>query len=505
MAQKNAWSPNKFLEIYQNALDSHERDHPHWQVEVLVSLIKWGLKNLKHNIEEVRGSRITWHNPFLELHYPVEWNWDSRPISTNPDVVHSGLALGTLTKQNIANKRAAVKTLTQMMVRRLNTLALDNLTNGAWFEVKNNYCVPILPFATSERLRAVRGERKRREAFQELVRPFSIGAATIDYSGMKLTDNAPVPKHVKKQLARIGDLIDIKKIAMTEEVNGRRIELSLIFQIAPLIADYDQKKAYHPITVGLFIEPRVVENNIITTTPAEWPRADRQILWRQILQEVDTLTSQLIPKQEVQASIILLVNDGLEIRRAINDPKQIETAKRWITDLDNADQRRSSESANLPRLIQAVDRASASDEKGRALEELASQLFCGIPGFALDGKRVKTQTEEIDLVISNASEDPKLRREDAIILVECKNWSSKCGKNEFVEFRGKMENRKRRCSLGFLISWNGFADTVTKEMLRGSHERLLVVPIDGKQIRESVNQGSFQDALMSAWDAATMT
>jgi hypothetical protein len=38
----------------------------------------------------------------------------------------------------------------------------------------------------------------------------------------------------------------------------------------------------------------------------------------------------------------------------------------------------------------------------------------------------------------------------------------------------------QRCTLGFLISWNGFASTVTKEMLRGSREQILVVPLMGE-------------------------
>jgi hypothetical protein len=74
-----------------------------------------------------------------------------------------------------------------------------------------------------------------------------------------------------------------------------------------------------------------------------------------------------------------------------------------------------------------------------------------------------------------------------------------------MEFRGKMENRRRRCSLGFLISWNGFADTFTREMVRGSHERLLIVPLDGKQIQDAVRNGSFLNVIKSAWNKALMS
>jgi len=44
-----------------------------------------------------------------------------------------------------------------------------------------------------------------------------------------------------------------------------------------------------------------------------------------------------------------------------------------------------------------------------------------------------------------------------LILAECKNWTGKCGKNEFVLFHQKLENRSQRSTLGMLISWVGDA------------------------------------------------
>jgi hypothetical protein len=72
-------------------------------------------------------------------------------------------------------------------------------------------------------------------------------------------------------------------------------------------------------------------------------------------------------------------------------------------------------------------------------------------------------------------------------------------------FKEKIENRKGRCSIGFLVSWNGFKGTVTKEMLRGSHERVLIVPLDGRQIREAVREDIFMDCIVKAWEAAINT
>jgi hypothetical protein len=161
-------------------------------------------------------------------------------------------------------------------------------------------------------------------------------------------------------------------------------------------------------------------------------------------------------------------------------------------------------SEELQELVEAVETATSADDKGRTLEELCSRLLSSIAGFTVTG-RIRTETEEIDIFVLNGSEDPRLRREAAIILAECKNWMTKCGKNEFTLFRQKIENRYQRSSLGLLISWNGFADTVTKEMLRGSRDGILVVPIAGDAIRRAVREGDFSKVLFSCWDKAVST
>lgn len=161
-------------------------------------------------------------------------------------------------------------------------------------------------------------------------------------------------------------------------------------------------------------------------------------------------------------------------------------------------------SHSLDDLVNIVETAKSSDDKGRSLEELIARLLASISGFTVTG-RVRTETEEIDISVLNGSEDPRFSREGALIIVECKNWSAKCGKNEFVVFGEKVKNRKGRCTLGLLVSWNGFKETVTKEMLRSSHEQYLVVPIDGKQIRDAVRNNTFMQSIVDAWTDAINT
>jgi len=146
-------------------------------------------------------------------------------------------------------------------------------------------------------------------------------------------------------------------------------------------------------------------------------------------------------------------------------------------------------------------REGTAHEKGLRLEELASRLFNQVPGFAATG-RVLTETEEIDIRIQNTSDDPFWIRESALLMAECKNWTTSCGHPEFTVFKDKLRNRVGRVSTGFLVSWNGFADTVTKDMLRGSEGSILIVPIEGSDLRGAVRDGDFADRLKALTERA---
>lgn len=151
----------------------------------------------------------------------------------------------------------------------------------------------------------------------------------------------------------------------------------------------------------------------------------------------------------------------------------------------------------IPELLARVQSEQNVYQKGILLEELICKLLSQIDGFDVY-ERVRTQTEEIDLVIKNRNHDV-WNKESTIILVECKNWSTNCGKNEVVLFKEKIENRWGRCSLGFFVSWNGFASTFKTENLRSSKDSILIVPITGDQIINAIHENNFKEKLEVWW------
>jgi YesN/AraC family two-component response regulator len=152
-----------------------------------------------------------------------------------------------------------------------------------------------------------------------------------------------------------------------------------------------------------------------------------------------------------------------------------------------------------------VQQFEDAQKKGKALEDLLAALFASVEGFIQIDRNVSTATEEIDIVFRNESRDPSWQKESEIVLVECKNWKSqRVGKNEFVLFKEKIENRYGRCKLGFLICTAEFAETIEREMLRSSKTDLLVVPINGDDLRQLVEAKSRSQLLRSFVDRALL-
>lgn len=146
-----------------------------------------------------------------------------------------------------------------------------------------------------------------------------------------------------------------------------------------------------------------------------------------------------------------------------------------------------------------------TDRKGKALETLVAALFSSVVGLIEVDRNVNTEDEEIDIVYRNESSHPTWQKEGTIILVECKNWHSKrVGKNEFVQFKEKIQNRAGRCQLGFLICIEDFADTVTTEMLRSSTGDLLIVPINGDMLRKLVESDDRNQLVIEFLTGATL-
>lgn len=105
--------------------------------------------------------------------------------------------------------------------------------------------------------------------------------------------------------------------------------------------------------------------------------------------------------------------------------------------------------------VAAGTAAGTTTDQGRALEDLICYLFGLVPGIAIT-RRNQTNvfnTEEIDVALWNDLDPAGFNFLPNIILIECKNWSSRVGSGEVNWFDSKLRNRG--LDFGILVATRG--------------------------------------------------
>ena len=231
-------------------------------------------------------------------------------------------------------------------------------------------------------------------------------------------------KRVSKQLAEINQRMDIPGIRITGDVNGREFKMGLIFEIHPLIADYDDSKAYHPVVVGLACLHEVVGDDILEHTPSNWPKSDREEFWEGLLREVEKITVMLLPKPESQESVILSVNSTLKI-----------PLEHWQPENRSAEIEKVAHA-----LAQIGELAQLNVQSTKSMYDAHRQVVCPVCGWIHDAgfAQIKVAQHEVILltgvlpeivaVVHHAHEKgfPALSTKDDELLKICRGYGNPC-------------------------------------------------------------------------------
>jgi hypothetical protein len=502
-------------DLFPQMLQDWQEQHPEWRLEALLWILDRALRSLRGYLERDGENEVTWENPHVELRFPLDCVWAEH---STPESPHFHLKTGDLTLEDAADLGMASAAMSRLLVRHLEIAALQDWTNYSAFEKRGDRYRAVGSAELLDEVSSISDPEARALASDALFWPKSFGAGTIDCGS--IAEGGPIGRVVAEQLAAVEPPL----IVLPLEIAGHRVRLITILEIKPFIADAEAGTAYFLILAGLAVQADFGEPAAQDwweqpwASLSHWSDESRRAIWDVLHQLIEELLKELGPALEpemeeailtVTAEVKVLVPKGARdiLKRTSAEVADYFHSKGEIMRL--AIERRGDGSADqtlkqrIKELITWVDEAKGNDEKGKSLEALVSTLFESVSGFSV-AQRVKTETEEIDIWITNDFDSRAMRREGDVILAECKNWSAKCGKNEFNALLLKMMNRSRRCTLGFLISWNGFADTVTKEMLRGSREEVLIVPLDGNELRACADSGDFLALLLRARQRALM-
>lgn len=155
-----------------------------------------------------------------------------------------------------------------------------------------------------------------------------------------------------------------------------------------------------------------------------------------------------------------------------------------------------------PNRCDEVSRAESNSDKGRILEKLMEDCFYSIGGLRFLERNLNTATQEIDLIFENLSNSSSWSRGSRVVLVECKNWSTKVGRSEFDAFENKIKDRGGACKVGFFVAWSGVTRDFELERLRASREDYLIIVLDRKGIQEALTRGSFREYVEESYKEA---
>lgn len=147
--------------------------------------------------------------------------------------------------------------------------------------------------------------------------------------------------------------------------------------------------------------------------------------------------------------------------------------------------------------------ASTTAKRGRALEETLARLFRTIPGFTSVKTRLSNQSEELDVLVRNESNDPFWVRRGNYLYIECKNWKKKAvGRPEIDVFAAKLRRRAAVSPTGVVVAMSGLSAPAADELRNLVREGLLIIALDSDALGEMIDsddknawlKGRFDDA-----------
>lgn len=130
---------------------------------------------------------------------------------------------------------------------------------------------------------------------------------------------------------------------------------------------------------------------------------------------------------------------------------------------------------------------SDSNLKGKLLEEVVKEIIELVPGLSvLDGARIDTGIEEIDLEVRNHNREYVWADFEGMIFVECKNWSKAVGSDEIDHFKATMG--RHQIHAGILVAVNGTTgsglDAASGAIKMYLQEGFKIIIVDGEDLED---------------------
>ena len=128
--------------------------------------------------------------------------------------------------------------------------------------------------------------------------------------------------------------------------------------------------------------------------------------------------------------------------------------------------------------------APDKNDRGKALEDFAAAFFGD--AFAISDRNLRTDTEELDLVLERSpTTDPRFGKA-TYLFVECKNWQTRpVDQTAVTKLYGEISLHHMK--QGFLLATGRFTDDAVQQARYAISQDVEIVLIDGSNVDEFLN------------------
>lgn len=280
------------------SLDALEDSRPGWWQEAFRHLLYEGLCNLRDYLQNPDEGG-TWDEPFVELQYPLQWNFNG-PEEGRPVFVHVSIDEAEAAQQDDAARKELVQRLAREVAEVPRLRVLQDLTNHAGFiRYEDGTTCPLFPAGPGQekdlraQLEALSPEDRQAE-LDRLLRPFCIGPRkwwsrpTIEDLRETIAEAGGDPDTAaslsEADLDELDEMLwdeaaeesDEPGLVISLERGGRPLTVTVTAAIHPFIVDEAERRAYFPMVVGLIFAGEAGD-------PADWSEEDREAFWDLLL------------------------------------------------------------------------------------------------------------------------------------------------------------------------------------------------------------------------------
>lgn len=308
--ERTAAALNAAMERLGEVADAYEKAEPHWVGCALLDQVRLGLTNLRRYIDDPEVDRISWDFPFVELTYPVEWDFEGH-LHSPP----GGMIFTKLTPEDIVDGKVSEDRVLEVLYETRQLEALSRLTRRVveWREAGKTdaedrpaYLFPPDLVAwldettgTTSTEKGVEGPpsgiRGRRRLVDHLARPFCVGG--FEVAAAVADAKLDAPNHAELETPLIAptlsaeewaelydadtafdelkkDRPDIPPLNFTATSDaGETLEGSVVGLVYPLVVDATARRAWFTLGVGLVFTKG---------DPRRFPEKDLAELWEEL-------------------------------------------------------------------------------------------------------------------------------------------------------------------------------------------------------------------------------